>query len=198
MLILASASPRRRELLRAAGIRHRIIPHAAAEPGATGQGLRYSALVQRAALAKAQSVARAEGGLVLGADTLVVCRGLVLGKPADEQDARRMLQWLSGRWHHVYTGLALVEGGRRMTAYERTEVAFRKLSNREIDAYVGTGEPAGKAGAYAIQGRGAALVREIRGCYTNVVGLPLPKLMEMLAAFGTEAAAAAAPLRGEV
>jgi septum formation protein len=152
----------------------------------------YSALVKRSALEKARSV---EGGgdVVLGADTIVVCEGEVLGKPRDERDARRMLRKLSGTWHRVYTGVALVSAGalpargkRRLVDYECTEVAFRALSKREIDRYVETGEPMDKAGAYAIQGEGAGLVRTLRGCYTNVIGLPLPKLIEMLAEFGAE------------
>ncbi len=122
-------------------------------------------------------------GLLLGADTIVTCDGAILGKPTGPADARRMLQRLSGRWHRVYTGLALVSGARHLLGNECTKVRFRALSNKEVDCYIRTGEPMDKAGGYAIQGRGAALISCVQGCYTNVIGLPLPKLMEMLAAF---------------
>ncbi len=183
MLILASRSPRRRALLRAANLRFRTVApaHEEAPPPRTR---RYAALVTREALAKAQSVVGRARGTVLGADTVVVCDGRVLGKPRGAVEARRMLRLLSGRWHRVYTGLALVEGERRLLGWERTEVAFRRLSNGEIERYLATGEPMDKAGAYAIQGGAAAFVRAIRGCYTNVIGLPVPRLMEMLAEFG--------------
>jgi septum formation protein len=148
----------------------------------------YAAAVKRAALAKADmAFCNSLGGrrqadvMVLGADTVVVCQGEMLGKPSSKAEARRMLGLLSGRWHAVYTGLALVWGGGRLAEYERTEVAFRQLSEEEIGRYVESGESMDKAGAYGIQGRGAALVRAVRGCYTNVVGLPIPRLMVMLA-----------------
>jgi septum formation protein len=183
VLILASSSPRRRDLLEAAGIRFRAVPPDIEEPGPSSICRRCADLVRRTALAKASSVARREPGVVLGADTIVVCEGRVMGKPADAADAGEMLRLLSGRWHSVYTGVALVCGRDTLVGYERTQVRFRGLSNRDISHYIGSGEPMDKAGAYAIQARGAALVRAIRGCYTNVVGLPVPKLMEMLAEF---------------
>ena len=183
MLILASQSPRRRELLRAAGIAFRVVvPDVEEDWSGAGRG-RYADFVRRAALAKAVEVAGRERGPVLGADTIVVCQGEVLGKPADEGDARRMLRRLSGRTHRVYTGVALVKGFRRVVGYERTEVAFRELSKKQIDWYVSTREPMDKAGSYAIQGTGAALVRAMRGCYTNVIGLPLPKVLDLLGEF---------------
>jgi septum formation protein len=180
MLILASRSPRRQALLRAAGIAFRVSVPEAEESDTSRVRGSYAARARRAALAKAESVARRKEGLVLGADTIVVCDGEVMGKPGSRADARRMLARLSGRWHRVYTGVALVGGGRRLVDYECTEVAFRELSKGQIDRYVGTGEPMDKAGAYAIQGEGAALVRALRGCYTNVIGLPVPKVLEML------------------
>ena len=183
MLILASQSPRRRELLRAAGIAFRVVVPDVEEDWRGAPRGRYADLVRRAALAKASEVAGRERGLVLGADTVVVCEGEILGKPADEGDARRMLRKLSGRRHGVYTGVALVKGSRRLVGYERTEVAFRELSKKQIDWYVSTGEPMDKAGSYAIQGTGAALVRAVRGCYTNVIGLPLPKVFDLLGEF---------------
>ena len=182
MLVLASRSPRRRELLQAAGILFRIVPPSREDTGIAQTG-RYADLVRRVALAKAREVSARERGLVLGADTIVVCEGEVMGKPAKADEAKRMLRKLSGRWHRVYTGVALVQGNRTLVDYERTEVAFRILSKQQIDWYVATGEPMGKAGSYAIQGEGAALVRAIRGCYTNVIGLPLPKALGMLADF---------------
>ena len=183
MLILASQSPRRQELLRAAGIEFRAV-RPDGEPRAPGSARgRYADLVRRAALAKALSVAQRERGLILGADTIVVCGGQVMGKPAGKAEAREMLWALSDRWQSVYTGLALVCGSRHTVGYERTKVAFCRLSKKQIEWYVSTGEPMDKAGAYAIQGEGAALVRAIRGCYTNVIGLPLPRLMEMLSRF---------------
>jgi len=183
MVILASQSPRRRELLRAAGIAFRVVvPHVEERWIAAPRG-RYADLVRRAALAKASAVAGRERGLVLAADTIVVCEGEILGKPADEAEARRMLRKLSGRRHRVYTGVALVKGSRRVVGYERTEVVFRELSKKQIDWYVSTGEPMDKAGSYAIQGTGAALIRAVRGCYTNVIGLPLPTVLDMLAEF---------------
>lgn len=182
MLILASQSPRREELLRAAGLRFRVL----APEGEDAPPLRarnFPALVQRLALLKAESVARRAHGLVLGADTIVVCAGRILGKPSGPAEARQMLRLLSGKRHCVYTGVALVSGKTRVTGYERTEVTFRQLSELEITRYVQTGEPLDKAGAYAIQGLGGALVEKISGCYTNVIGLPIPKLLQLLAEF---------------
>lgn len=183
MLVLASQSPRRAELLRAAGLRFKVAPPA--EEGANDAAARggYAALVKAKALAKARSAATGTREVVLGADTVVVCDKRVLGKPANKADARQMLELLSGRCHAVYTGVALVCGDRYKVAYERTEVAFRPLSKTEISRYLMSGEPMDKAGAYAIQGAGAAFVRAIRGCYTNVVGLPIPLVLQMLEDF---------------
>jgi septum formation protein len=180
-LILASRSPRRQELLRAAGIEFHVVVPEVQEPLFVRR--RYAQFARAAALLKAVAVSQTATGVVLAADTIVVCEGRVLGKPSGADDARRALLSLSGRWHSVYTGVALVEGERRLVDYERTEVAFRSLSNEEVDRYITTGEPMDKAGSYAIQGGGAALIRAIRGCYTNVIGLPLPKVLRMLVAF---------------
>jgi len=183
MLVLASRSPRRRALLRAAGVAFRAVAPVIQDEVPPGRVSHPADYAQRAALAKVRDVAsRLRPALpVLAADTVVVCAEEVLGKPANQADAKRMLGLLSGRRHYVYTGVALVEGQRRLLGVERTEVEFRKLSKEEIEWYVATGEPMGKAGAYAIQGHGAALIGRIRGCYTNVIGLPLPKVMAMLA-----------------
>ena len=196
MLILASRSPRRQELLRAAGIEFRVVPPEVEDVVPSGRRRRCAEVVRRAALEKALQVARGACEPVLAADTIVVCEGEVMGKPRDEAEARRMLRKLSGRRHHVYTGVALVEGRsfgsaqdkRCLLGWERTEVTFRRLSRAQVDRYVATGEPMDKAGAYAIQGEGAALVQSVRGCYTNVIGLPVPKVMVMLEQFGQGAA----------
>jgi septum formation protein len=178
-LILASQSPRRRKLLAAAGIAFDVVvPEGEDVPPPRAR--RYGPLAQRLAAQKAASVAARVPGLVLGADTIVVCEGAVLGKPATEEEARAMLRQLSGRRHFVYTGVALIEGPRRLVGYERTEVWFRALREDDIERYLATGEPMDKAGAYAIQGAGAALIATIRGCYTNVIGLPVPKVLAML------------------
>jgi len=183
MLILASRSPRRQELLRAAGIEFRVVPPEVEDVVPSGRRRRCAEVVRRAALEKALQVARGAREPVLAADTIVVCEGEVMGKPASAAGAKRMLRRLSGRWHRVYTGVALVHGDRVLVGHERTEVAFQPLSKRQIDWYVDTGEPMDKAGSYAIQGKGAALIRAIRGCYTNVIGLPLPRVLGMLAEF---------------
>jgi len=188
-VILASASPRRAALLRQAGILFVTVPSAVEDDTPT-PGVDAIAHVQQAALAKARGAASQVGeGLVIGADTLVVLEGEALGKPRDPEDAARMLRRLAGRTHQVVTGVALVEVSagierRASTRHERTTVTFRDLSDDDIQAYVATGEPLDKAGAYGIQGRGALLVSGIEGCYTNVVGLPLARLACMLRDFG--------------
>ena len=133
--------------------------------------------IMRIARAKAVEVAgRRADGLVVGADTVVVLDGKILGKPCDEQDARRMLRLLSGKWHAVMTGVALydLESGKEAVDYAKTLVRFAQLSDAEIDWYVGTGEPMDKAGSYGIQGLASIFVDEIAGNYHNVVGLPIP------------------------
>ncbi len=189
MLVLASQSPRRAELLRAAGIEFKVVAPAEEGPNHLSDRGGYAALVKAKALHKARSVAAGTRALVLGADTIVVCEKKILGKPTTKADARRMLELLSGRRHVVYTGVALVCGKLDKVAYERTEVAFRPLSKTEISRYLMSGEPMDKAGAYAIQGAGAAFVRAIRGCYTNVVGLPIPLVLRMLREFAAAGAA---------
>lgn len=185
-LLLASTSPRRRFLLREAGIAFdAVAPRDVAEDVPPGEPAEE--LVVRHALAKARSVAGANRGrLVLGADTVVVLDERVFGKPAEEEEARAMLAQLAGRTHTVYTGLALVDGpsGRELAEAEATAVTMRPLGDEEIKYYVATGEPLDKAGAYAVQGRGALLVERVDGDYFNVVGLPLYRLSKMLAALG--------------
>jgi septum formation protein len=185
-LYLASASPRRAALLKLAGLRPAVVPSRVPEerlPKEKPQGM-----VQRLAHAKAHEVrARlakqgVRKGWVLGADTTVVLGKQVLEKPRDAVEARRMLAALSGRVHTVYTGVALLPIRRAMPSLfaEATKVRFRRLSAAEIKAYVATGEPLDKAGAYGIQGRAAAFVTRIEGDYSNVVGLPLARVVEAL------------------
>jgi septum formation protein len=174
-LILASSSPRRMEILRAAGW-----PFAAVAAD-IDESVRPDedavSYVKRLALTKAQRVAHEfTEGLVLGADTTVVVDGQLLGQPLDDDDARRMLTLLSGKWHEVLTGVALLRANQNAQAlvdHETTRVRFAEMSDEEIDWYVSTGEPRGKAGAYGIQGPAALFVAEIAGDYFNIVGLPL-------------------------
>ena len=186
-VILASGSPRRRELLAALGIDFEARPSCVEER--RGAGETAAEYVERLAGEKAGAVAgQVSSGYVLGADTTVVADGVLLEKPADEADARRMLTSLSGRWHEVLTGLCLVraEDGATVSGVETTRVLFHPLSSAEIDWYVGTGEPLDKAGAYGIQDYGALLVDRIEGNYFNVVGLPLNLLYRLARQLGSE------------
>jgi septum formation protein len=187
MLLLASASPRRHELLRQAGLaftaqaadlNEDLLPDEAA-----------AAYVQRLAEEKAQAIWNIRKALntpedplvVLGADTCVVSEGNILGKPIDAADARRMLHLLSGRTHAVLTGLAAITSLRTVRDVEITQVTFNQLTDAEIAAYIATGEPLDKAGAYAIQGYAARWIPRIEGCYFNVVGLPIARAVSLIA-----------------
>jgi septum formation protein len=187
-LILASASPRRQELLGLLGLPFEVIPSEvdeAALVGELGEQPLPAEMARRLAEVKAADVAaRHPDALVLGADTIVVLGDAILGKPVSPDDARRMLALLSGRTHQVITGVALRGPGVGATDAVSTDVTFRELTPREIDAYVATGEPMDKAGAYALQGRAAVLIEGIRGDYTNVVGLPIPRLAILLRRHG--------------
>lgn len=180
-LILASSSPRRRYLLGLVGIRHRvIIPRVKEEDHAHEDPAKH---VLRLAGLKANSVrGRAKRGIILGADTIVLLDGAILGKPRSKAEAKRMLRRLSGRWHTVYTGLAVVDAasGKSVKGIEKSRVKIRRMTGSEIDAYIATGEPMDKAGAYGIQGYGAAIVEQVRGCYFNVVGLPMVRLLRLV------------------
>jgi septum formation protein len=180
-LILASASPRRSELLRNAGIAFTVDPADIHEqPLPNEQPLRYG---QRLARDKARAVfARHSDNVVLGADTIVVADEHLLEKPADAPDAARMLRLLSGRSHQVITGVSLIAQGFEQSEAEITEVRFSKLLEDEIAYYVEMEEPMDKAGAYAIQGMASRWVERIDGCYFNVVGLPVPRVYRMLRA----------------
>ncbi len=186
-IILASNSPRRRELLRQIGLQFNSDPADVDERRLPGEGAERYAL--RVALDKARVAAKRAGqGIVIAADTIVVLGDTVLGKPAGAADAERMLALLSGRMHRVITGLAIMdaETGKMKTGAAITSVWFRDLLPAEIRSYVATGEPLDKAGAYGIQEKGALLVQKIEGCYFNVVGLPLSLLGEMLREFGID------------
>jgi septum formation protein len=186
-LILASGSPRRRELLAAMGWSFLVRPVELDESPFPGEDA--AAYVGRLALAKARAAAElaaseAPGALVLGADTVVALECELFGKPQDPADARRMLRRLSGRRHQVLTGVALLDGEREWLEVARTTVEIAPLSEQEIELYVATGEPLDKAGAYAVQGRGALFVSALEGNYSNVVGLPLPVVYRLLLAAG--------------
>jgi nucleoside triphosphate pyrophosphatase len=182
-LVLASGSPRRLQLLEMLQIPCRVVVPNTDET--RGAGELPEAYVVRLARAKAGVVAAREPAeLVLGADTTVVVRGEVLGKPASEEEAAVMLGMLGGRTHHVMTGVALALGDRVLHALDVTDVTFRPLDRATIDGYVATGEPMDKAGAYAVQGRGAALIEGIRGDFFSVMGLPLRLVLDLLERFG--------------
>ena len=185
-LILASGSPRRRELLAHFGLPFAVIP-SLAEENATGPGLERVATLAR--LKGADVFASHPELPVLSADTLVCMDDLVLGKPIDEADARRMLRLLSGQWHSVHTGVCLrMPGGALRERVETTRVKFRRLGDGEIARYVRTGEPMDKAGAYAVQEIGGIFVERIEGSPSNVIGLPLSAVAALLAQAGLIAA----------
>jgi septum formation protein len=180
-LVLASGSPRRKELLEGAGVTFEVLAAPEGEEEGVDQSLPPGEGAVARALAKAAWAARQRPKtLVLGADTIVVLEGEVLGKPRDFEDARQMLGRLSGRAHKVLTGFAVVIDDMVLTQIIETEVSFRVLDEVSIERYVDSGEPMDKAGAYAIQGVGGGFVDRVIGSYTNVVGLPLPEVLAEL------------------
>ena len=185
MLVLASASPRRKELMAGLGLKFQVIAANVPEdplPGETPQDM-----VMRLALAKASAVAGGlEDGFVIGADSMVVSAGEILGKPRDADDARRMLRRLSGTQHHVMTGVSVVNAatGDRQTDCMASPIKLRTISDAEIDASIRSGTPFDKAGAYAVQDQELRPAEWWQGCYSNIVGLPLCRLLEMLQALG--------------
>ena len=183
-LILASASPRRRELLGLFGIPF-VIRAADIDETMDPAGKPYDE-VARVSRLKAQAVPREADDIVVAADTIVVCDGRVLGKPRTPDEAKQMLQLLSGRAHQVMTGCTVLQGDRAETFTEVTDLRFRPLTDGEIDRYVATGEPLDKAGAYGIQGGAALFCPGMNGDYYNVMGLPLCQLSRMLPAFGIQ------------
>jgi septum formation protein len=188
-VILASSSPRRRELLEQIGLAFEIVPPGVDEKVLLeGEGRQKAPgpleFARLSAMMKARDVFERTAGerLVIGADTIVVLGREILGKPENKEKAREMLQKLSGTTHKVITGLAVLHSKIKpdLRGSEITSVTFRKLPAGEIENYIASGEPLDKAGAYGIQGRGAMLVKEIKGCYFNVVGLPLVRLASLL------------------
>lgn len=177
-LVLASQSPRRQDLLRQAGIPFIVIPAGVDEEPLPGEEPR--AHVERLAREKALAVRAAPEETVLGADTVVVVDGQILGKPRDAADAVRMLRLLSGREHLVVTGICLRRGDQLVTGVETTAVRFVPLTEDDIRDYVASSEPLDKAGAYAIQGLASKFIDRIEGCYSNVVGLPLALVWKLL------------------
>ena len=197
-IILASGSPRRKQLLAQMGIEtFRVISSDADET--VEPGLSPARIVEILSARKEEAVAdhAKPGGMVIAADTIVALDDAVLGKPNDGLEAFRMLSALSGRRHQVYTGVTLLRDGERRTEHEVTTVTFRELTQDDITRYIATGEPMDKAGAYGIQGYGALLVERIEGDYFNVMGLPVCRLGRMLAGMGTDCLALAAGNRGQ-
>lgn len=180
-LVLASGSPRRSEILDRAGWPHDIMVAGIDETVLPNEDA--ATYVQRLALAKAEAVVCAlDDGLVLGADTTVVVANQILGQPVDEADARRMLRLLNAKWHDVLTGVAVVRArGESRVGYQTTRVRFAEMSEKEIEWYIATGEPFGKAGGYGIQGKASLFIEEIEGDYFNIMGLPI-RLVYKLAA----------------
>jgi septum formation protein len=180
-LILASSSPRRRQILSDAHVRFEIrIPPNVNEESLSPDPVKHVLSVSRS---KAESVSPPiSDGIILGADTIVVLNGEILGKPQDKREAFTILKKLSGKTHTVYTGVTLINklNGKILSDYDSTEVTFNLLEENKIESYIETGEPMDKAGAYGIQGMGAFLVKGIKGSLNNVIGLPTEKLKEML------------------
>jgi len=186
-IILASASPRRKELLEMLGVKDmRIIPAKGEETAP--ENVSPGELVEALALQKAREVCAlcSDEDVVIAADTIVWHENRVYGKPHSRDEAAQMLRSLSGAWHQVYTGIAVIRYRRESTGHEMSAVCFRPLSEGEIERYIDTGEPMDKAGAYGAQGIGALLVKEIRGDFFNVMGLPLCSLGQMLKEQGVE------------
>ena len=182
-IILASQSPRRRELLSLIGIPHEVRPADLDESVLPGESPAPHA--ERLARAKAEAVAATEpDAVVIGADTIVVLDGDILGKPRDTFDSSAMLQRLSGRTHTVLTAVAVTRDGRTVSGVESVEVTFRPLTPEQIEAYIATGEPMDKAGAYGIQGFGAVIVERVHGDYFAVMGLALGRMVELLEQVG--------------
>ncbi|AZN42290.1 Maf family protein [Paenibacillus albus] len=191
-LVLASSSPRRQELVASLGLSLPVLILSSDADESTPQNWSPAMIVEQLGLRKARASSEllsseaAKSSLIIGADTIVVLDGKVLGKPVDKNDAVRMLTALEGRQHEVYTGVALIEPGtgRELVHHRMTLVTMKQLGEERIRRYVESGEPLDKAGSYGIQGLGATMVERIDGCYFNVVGLPLSLLSDMLDEFG--------------
>lgn len=184
-IVLASQSPRRRELLSLIGIPHEVRPADLDERVLPDEV--PADYAERLARAKAEAVAALEpDGIIIGADTIVVLDGDILGKPGDDAEAAAILRRLSGRTHTVFTAVAVVRGNRTVSGVESVEVTFRPLTNEQIEAYIATREPMDKAGAYGIQGYGAVIVERVHGDYFAVMGLALGRLVGLLGEVGVE------------
>lgn len=186
-IVLASASPRRQELLANLGLHFEVKISDVDE--SLDEQIPPAQQVEQLAERKARAVAaQLKQGLVIGADTLVTLNNQVLGKPKDRQEAIEMIKQLQGRSHEVYTGLAVIDAAtdKAVITHQATAVRFKSLTMEQIERYVDTGEPYDKAGAYAVQGKASVFIDSIRGCYFNVVGLPVAKLADVLKVFGVE------------
>lgn len=183
-IILASTSPRRKELLESIGLDFSVIPSNYEEEH--GLGLSPAEYVKYLSKMKGREVAKRHEGLIISADTVVVHKDRIIGKPRDKEHAFEILSLLSDDIHSVFTGYTILENSKIISKSVETKVFFNKLSDDEINEYINTGEPIGKAGAYAIQGLGKKYIKKIDGCYHNVVGLPLPSLIETLKEFNTQ------------
>jgi septum formation protein len=192
-LILASSSPRRQELIHTMRLPVRILASDVDETVA--EGMAPADIVEALSLRKALAVtelllleSQEEDGIVIGSDTIVVSEGRILGKPADDEDAMRMLTLLQGQTHQVYSGVACIDlaSRKQKISHRMTEVSMRALTPQQLSRYIASGEPRDKAGAYGIQGLGATLIDSINGCYFNVVGLPLSLLTQMIGELGVD------------
>ena len=176
-IILASASPRRKEILELADLKFDVMPSDAQE--ITTKTAPNEVVMELASIKAKDIYKKSEKqSMVVGADTVVAYQGQILGKPADEADAKRMLTMLSGQTHEVYKGVCVIEDGKTKTFYEETKVTFYEISDEQIDRYIKTGEPMDKAGSYGIQGKAAVFIKGIEGDYYNVVGFPIARFLQ--------------------
>ena len=176
-IILASASPRRKEILELADLKFDVMPSDAQEittKTAPNEGVMELASIKAKDIYKKSE----KQSMIVGADTVVAYQGQILGKPTDKADAKRMLTMLSGQTHEVYTGVCVIEDGKTKTFYEETKVTFYEISDEQINHYIKTGEPMDKAGSYGIQGKAAVFIKGIEGDYYNVVGFPIARFLQ--------------------
>ena len=183
-IILASASPRRQQLLRQMGLTFSVEVANVEEKISVRDQPRDAVMRLSAQKAFAVATAHSMDDIIIAADTIVALNGRILGKPSDAADAKRMLRMLSGKTHHVLTAFTVIRGDQNRTRFDEATVQFRELTDREIDAYVATGEPLDKAGAYGVQGEGGKLIAAIHGDYYTVMGLPIGHLASILHRFG--------------
>ena len=178
-IILASASPRRKEILELADLEFDVMPSDAQE--ITTKTAPNEVVMELASIKAKDIYKKSEKqSMIVGADTVVAYQGQILGKPTDEADAKRMLTMLSGQTHEVYTGVCVIEDGKTKTFYEETKVTFYEISDEQIDYYIKTGEPMDKAGSYGIQGKAAVFIKGIEGDYYNVVGFPIARFLQKI------------------